>query len=151
MEPALINSPAGVMAVLVAVVCFWFWVEKKTEARIFNFLPPLIFIYATPVLLSNSGLIPFSNPAYNFLRDYGLPIFIVLMLLKVDFLGALRIMGKGVFVMLLGSVGVVVGGVVAFLIGQSLTTPENFPLHFPLPADSCTGRRCKPSHHGSCG
>jgi uncharacterized membrane protein len=31
---------------------------------------------------------------------------------------------------------VVVGGVVAFLIGQSLTTPENFPLHFPLPADS---------------
>jgi uncharacterized membrane protein len=136
METALITSPAGVMAVLIAVVCFWFWVEKKTQARIFNYLPPLIFIYATPVLLSNSGLIPFSNPAYTFLRDYGLPIFIVLMLLKVDFLGAVRIMGKGVFVMLLGSVGVVAGGIAAFVIGQAISTPESFPLHFPLPADS---------------
>lgn len=136
MEPALISSPAGVMAVLIAVVSFWFWVERKTQARIFNYLPPLIFIYATPVLLSNTGLIPFNNPAYTFLRDYGLPIFIVLMLLKVDFLGAVRIMGKGVFVMLLGSIGVVVGGVAAFALGQAIVTPDSFPLHFPLPEDS---------------
>ncbi len=136
MDTALISSPAGVMAVLVAVVCFWFWLERKTEAKVFNYLPPLIFIYATPVLLSNTGLIPFSNPAYTFLRDYGLPIFIVLMLLKVDLFGAIRIMGKGVFVMLLGSVGVVVGGVAAFALGQAIVTPDSFPLHFPLPADS---------------
>ncbi len=136
MEPALINSPAGVMAVLIAVVSFWFWVEKETQARIFNFLPPLLFIYASPVLLSNSGLIPFSNPAYDFLREYGLPIFIVLMLLKVDIFGAVRIMGKGVFVMLLGSIGVVIGGVLASSLGQMMTTPESFPLHFPLPPDS---------------
>lgn len=136
MEPALISSPAGVMAVLIAVVSFWFWLEQKTQARIFNYLPPLIFIYATPVLLSNTGLIPFSNPAYSFLRDFGLPIFIVLMLLKVDIFGAVRIMGKGVFVMLLGSVGVVVGGVAAFALGQAITTPDSFPLHFPLPPDS---------------
>ncbi|HET6563990.1 MAG TPA: DUF819 family protein, partial [Xanthomonadales bacterium] len=136
MEPALISSPAGVMAVLIAVVCFWFWLEQKTQARIFNYLPPLIFIYATPVLLSNTGLIPFSNSAYSFLRDFGLPIFIVLMLLKVDIFGAVRIMGKGVFVMLLGSVGVVVGGVAAFALGQAITTPDSFPLHFPLPPDS---------------
>ncbi len=136
MQAALISSPAGVMAVLIAVVSFWFWVEKKTQARIFNYLPPLIFIYATPVLLSNIGLIPFSNPAYDFLYKFGLPIFIVLMLLKVDFLGAVRIMGKGVFVMLLGSVGVVVGGVVASALGQAISTPDSFPLHFPLPEDS---------------
>lgn len=136
MEPALINSPAGVMAVLIAVVSFWFWLEQKTQARIFNFLPPLLFIYASPVVLSNSGLIPFSNPAYDFLREYGLPIFIVLMLLKVDIFGAVRIMGKGVYVMLLGSIGVVIGGVLASALGQILMTPASFPLHFPLPADS---------------
>jgi uncharacterized membrane protein len=45
-------------------------------------------------------------------------------------------MGQGVFVMLLGSAGVVVGGVLAYLLGQAITTPENFPLHFPLPKDS---------------
>lgn len=136
MNEALISSPAGVMAVLVSVVSFWFWLEKKTHWKIFNYLPPLIFIYATPVLLSNTGLIPFRSEAYDFLRVYGLPIFICLMLLKVDVVGAVRIMGKGVFVMLIGSLGVVFGGVVAFMLGQSLSTPDGFPLQFPLPEDS---------------
>lgn len=132
----LISSPAGVMTVLICVVSFWFWLEKKSQWNIFNYLPPLVFIYATPVLLSNSGLIPFENATYDFLRIFGLPIFIVLMLLKVDVLSAARIMGKGIFVMMLGSVGVVVGGVVAYLLGQAISTPEGFPLHFPLPEDS---------------
>jgi len=136
MDSALITSPAGVMTVLVAVAGFWFWLEKRTRWKLFGFLPPLVFIYATPVLLSNTGLIPFSNPAYDFLRHYGLPIFICLMLIKVDVIGAVRVMGKGVFVMLLGSVGVVVGGVLAFALGRAITTPASFPLHFPLPADS---------------
>jgi uncharacterized membrane protein len=136
MNEALIVSPAGVMSVLVAVVSFWFWLEKRSRWRIFDYLPPLIFIYATPVLLSNTGLIPFENPAYDFLRAYGLPIFICLMLIKVDVLGAVRIMGKGVFVMLIGSVGVVLGGFLAYGLGQALSTPEHFPVHFPLPPDS---------------
>ena len=136
MNEALISTPVGVMAVLVAVVSFWFWLEKKSNWKIFNFLPPLIFIYATPVLLSNTGLIPFENAAYDFLRMYGLPVFICLMLINVDVLGAVRIMGKGVFVMLIGSVGVVLGGFIAYTLGQSITTPEGFPLQFPLPEDS---------------
>ncbi len=136
MNNALITTPVGVMAVLVAVVSFWFWLEKKSNWKIFNYLPPLIFIYATPVLLSNTGLIPYESAAYDFLRMYGLPVFICLMLLNVDVLGAVRIMGKGVFVMLIGSAGVVLGGFVAYALGQYITTPEGFPIHFPLPADS---------------
>lgn len=122
------TSPAGVMAVLIGVVAFWFWLEKATRWKGFNYLPPLIFIYATPVLLSNGGLIPFKSEAYDFLRTYGLPVFIVLMLVKVDVLGAVRIMGKGVFVMLLGSVGVVVGGVFAYWLGQTLSLGDFLPL-----------------------
>jgi len=136
MNSALITSPAGVMTVLIFVVSFWFWLEQKHQWKIFNYLPPLIFIYATPVVLSNTGLIPFQSAAYDFLRIFGLPIFIVLMLIKVDVVGAIRIMGKGVFVMMLGSVGVVVGGVLAYILGQTLSTPEGFPLSFPLPEDS---------------
>jgi uncharacterized membrane protein len=136
MSSPLIESPVGVMAVLVAVVSFWFWLEKASRWKIFDFLPPLIFIYATPVVLSNTGLIPFENAAYDFLRHYGLPIFICLMLIKVDVMGAVRIMGKGVFVMLIGSAGVVLGGFLAYSLGQAITTPAGFPLHFPLPADS---------------
>jgi uncharacterized membrane protein len=132
----LIDSPVGVMATLVAVVSFWFWLEKKTRWKLFEYLPPLIFIYATPVLLSNTGLIPTRSQAYDFLHLYGLPVFICLMLIKVDVLGAVRIMGKGVFVMILGSLGVVLGGFLAYALGQALVTPQSWAIHFPLPADS---------------
>jgi uncharacterized membrane protein len=128
MNSTLIASPAGVMATLVAVVSFWFWLEKKTRWKIFEFLPPLIFIYASPVLLSNMGVIPFRSEAYDFLRQYGLPVFIVLMLIKVDVISAVRIMGKGVLVMLLGSIGVVLGGVMAYWLGQNLDVGNFLPL-----------------------
>jgi uncharacterized membrane protein len=136
MTSPLVQSPVGVLAVLVAVVSFWFWLEKRTRWKLFEYLPPLIFIYATPVLLSNTGLIPTRSEAYDFLHHYALPIFICLMLIKVDVLGAVRIMGKGVFVMLLGSIGVVLGGFLSYALGQAITTPETFVLQFPLPEDS---------------
>ncbi len=113
---ALITSPIGVMASLIGIAAFFFWLEAKTKWEVFNYLPPLLWIYATPILLSNTGIIPHSNPAYTALREYGLPIFISLMLLKVDVIGAVRIMGKGVLVMLIGSLGVVVGAVVSYTI-----------------------------------
>jgi uncharacterized membrane protein len=116
------------MTVLIAVVAFWFWLERSMRWKLFNYLPPLVFIYASPVLLSNFGVIPYQSAAYDFLRHYGLPIFIVLMLIKVDVVSAVRIMGKGVFVMLLGSIGVVFGGVMAYKLGQVLTFGDFFPL-----------------------
>jgi len=128
MNQAIVSSPAGVMAILVAVVAFWFWLERTTRWKLFEFLPPLIFIYASPVLLSNTGIIPFRSEAYDFLRQYGLPVFIVLMLIKVDVLSAVRIMGKGVLVMLLGSFGVVIGGVLAYWLGQHLAIGSFLPL-----------------------
>ncbi|MFT5139785.1 MAG: putative membrane protein [Lysobacterales bacterium] len=128
MNSVLITSPIGVLAALTAVVSFWFWLEKTSKWKIFEFLPPLVFIYASPVLLSNFGIIPFKSEAYDFLRQYGLPVFIVLMLIKVDVLSAIRIMGKGVLVMLLGSVGVVLGGVLAYWLGQNLDLGNFLPL-----------------------
>ena len=128
MDANIVTSPIGVMTILIAVVAFWFWLERRTRWKLFEYLPPLIFIYASPVLLSNFGVIPYESGAYEFLRHYGLPMFIVLMLIKVDIVSAVRIMGKGVFVMLLGSVGVVFGGVVAYKLGQTLTFSDSFPL-----------------------
>jgi uncharacterized membrane protein len=128
-QPLAVTGPLGVMTALVAIAAFWFWVEQRTEWRLFGFVPPLLFIYATPIFLSNTGVLPFSSAAYDGLRAYGLPLFIALMLIKVDVAGAVRIMGKGVFVMLIGSVGVVVGAVVAYSLGiwSGLLDPSVWP------------------------
>lgn len=112
----LISSPIGVLAVLCAVAAFFFFIAQVSEARLFNYVPPLLFIYATPVFLNNFDVIPSSSVIYTGLSQYALPVFIVLMLIKVDVPAVVRVMGKGVLVMLMGTAGVMVGGVVAYLL-----------------------------------
>ena len=119
MSDALISSPIGVLAVLAFVAAFFFAIEQKTQAKLFQYLPPLLFIYATPVFLNNFGVIPSSSPVYSGLSAYLLPAFIVLMLIKVNVPAVVRVMGKGVLVMLMGTAGVMVGAVVAYMIVHS--------------------------------
>lgn len=111
-----VNSPVGVIAVLCGVAAFWFYVQQATNWKFFTYLPPLLFIYATPVFLNNFQVIPHDSPVYSGLSSFLLPVFIVLMLIKVDVPAAIRIMGKGVLVMLMGTVGVVVGAVISYAI-----------------------------------
>ena len=112
----LIASPLGVLAILVAVAAFFFFIAETSKAKLFNFLPPLLFIYATPVVLTNTGVIPSESSVYDGLSQYALPAFIVMMLIKVNVPAVVRVMGKGVLVMLMGTAGVVVGAVVAYLV-----------------------------------
>ncbi|RFF29175.1 MULTISPECIES: DUF819 domain-containing protein [unclassified Wenzhouxiangella] len=112
----MFETPMAVLTVLVGVAALFFYLEQKTEWKGFNYFPPLLFIYATPVVLNNVGFIPSDSPVYGGLGDYALPVFIALMLFNVNVPSAVRIMGKGVLVMLLGTVGIVVGGVVSYAI-----------------------------------
>ncbi|MCG8369685.1 MAG: DUF819 family protein [Proteobacteria bacterium] len=121
MEGVLIGSPIGVLAVLCAVAAFFFLLAQSTDSKLFQYLPPLLFIYATPVLLSNvkiagQTVIPSSSIIYSGLSRYALPVFIVLMLIRVDVPAVVRVMGKGVLVMLMGTAGVMVGGALAYLV-----------------------------------
>ncbi|MBU0984445.1 MAG: DUF819 family protein [candidate division Zixibacteria bacterium] len=124
MHETLVTSPAGILAVLAAVCSAAFYVEKKTGWKLFNFIPPLLFIYLIPVALSNTGIIPSSSPAYDFMGDNILPMFLAIMLLNVDLLATVRVMGKGVFVMLMGTVGVMVGAPIAYAIVSGGLGPE---------------------------
>jgi uncharacterized membrane protein len=124
MSDALISSPGGVLAVLCAVAAFWFFIDQVTQWKFFQYLPPLLFIYATPVFLNNLDVIPSNSLVYSGLSSYVLPAFIVLMLLKVNVPAAVRIMGKGVLVMLMGTVGVIVGAVVAYVIVHRWLAPD---------------------------
>ncbi len=124
MPETLISSPGGVLATLCGVAAFWFYVEQATKFRLFQYVPPLIFIYATPVFLNNLDVIPASSPVYAGLSAYALPAFIVLMLIKVDVPAAVKIMGKGVLVMLMGTAGVVVGCVVSYVIVHRWLAPD---------------------------
>ena len=95
MAADLISSPIGVLAVLAFIAAFFFAIEQSTQAKLFQYLPPLLFIYATPVFLNNFDVIPSESPVYSGLSAYLLPAFIVLMLIKVNVPAVVRVMGKG--------------------------------------------------------
>jgi len=133
MDSVLVSSPIGVLAVLCSVAAFFFLLAQVTEAKLFNYIPPLLFIYATPIFLSNLSIgghtvIPNSSIIYTGLSKFALPVFIVLMLIKVNVPAIVKVMGKGVLVMLMGTAGVMVGGVVSYVI-----------VHGWLPDDSWKG------------
>jgi len=116
MDESYISSPAGVLTVLCGVGALFFWLEERTKAKLFNYFPPLIFIYALPAVMSNTGLLTNASPVYDWLGSTVLPMLLVIMLLKVDVGSTIKMMGRGVFVMLFGTAGVVLGAPIAFLL-----------------------------------
>ncbi len=124
MNTALVTSPLGILAALTGVASFFFILEKRTRWRLFEFVPPLLFIYAVPLVLSNTGVIANRSPLYDWMSDAVLPMFLILMLLDVDVLGAIRIMGKGILVLLAGTIGVIVGAPVAYVLVKGGLGPD---------------------------
>lgn len=113
---ALINSSHGILMVLCVVCCVYFIIEKKFPNKIMKYLPPLIWIYITPIFLSNLNLIPTKAPIYGDLKKYLIPLFICILLLEVDIKSTIKSLKRGIFVMLFGTLGVVVGAAVSFLL-----------------------------------
>ena len=116
MDESYISSPAGVLTVLCGVGALFFLLEERTKWKLFNYFPPLIFIYAIPAVMSNTGILTNTSPVYDWLSSTVLPMFLIIMLLKVDIASTVRIMGRGIFVMLFGTAGVVLGAPLSYLL-----------------------------------
>ena len=123
---SLISTPAGILAALCGTCAIFFLLERRSGWRLFHYLPPLIWIYLVPMILSNNGVLPTRTPVYDWIGTEILPVMLCLLLLRVDVLAAFRLMGKGVFVMLFGTAGVVVGAPVAFLMVRGHLGPDGW-------------------------
>ncbi len=124
MDNSLITGSTGILFILAANAAFWFFLEKMTGWKLFNFIPPLIFIYVLPALFSNLGLISTESPVYDWMGSDILPLFLVLLLLDVDVKATVKVMGRGVFVMLIGTVGVVIGAPIGYVLVKGWMDPE---------------------------
>jgi uncharacterized membrane protein len=130
MPPALVTSTAGQLAVLCGVASFFFWLERRTACTLFRYVPPLAWIYLTPLALSNFSLVrgrpllPTRAPLYEALSALVLPMLLVLLLLNVDLASAFRLFGRGMAVMLCGSLGVVLGAPLGLWIVRHRLEPD---------------------------
>jgi len=110
--------------------CFFF-IEERTTWKFFNYFPPLIFIYAIPAIMSNTSVLTQTSIVYDWLSSTVLPMFLLIMLLKVNVASTVRIMGRGIFVMLFGTAGVVIGDNLVYIVWlHILLGSKNFSKFF---------------------
>lgn len=124
-----IEDPAGVLAILLAVLAVIFWMtQHPTLGKVFKVVPALIFCYFVPTTLTTLNVIPADSPLYDFVKGYVLPASLLLLILALDVPGILRLGPKAVIMLLAGTTGVVLGGPLALWICKDM-----------LPADAWQG------------
>lgn len=117
-EP-IFSDLIGIMAVIAMVPVFFLWLERRTRWKIFEVLPAIIWIFLTPIFLSNLNVIPRESEVYDTFKSFAVPMFIVLMLLDINIREAMRVAWRGAVVLVIGSVGVVLGAVAAYVMFRS--------------------------------
>ena len=124
---ALITDPLHTAALLASVLAAVFALARVPALKkVFEVVPPVIWAYFVPMLLSTFGVIQpydpeteFTNAAYGVMGTVLLPMALFLLMLTID-LRAILSMGRLALIMLLvGTFGIVIGAPIAYLpVGQ---------------------------------
>ncbi|HMO86996.1 MAG TPA: DUF819 family protein, partial [Lacipirellulaceae bacterium] len=81
-------------------------------------------ISAIPAVRTNVGVLPPASPVREPLEQIVMPMMLVLLLLELDVVAAMRVMGRGVGVMLFGTAGVVLGAPLGLLLVRPWLEPN---------------------------
>jgi uncharacterized membrane protein len=125
-DQPLFTDLVGVMAVITMIPVAFLWLEKKTRWKVFDILPAIVWIFLTPIFLSNLNVIPRSTPIYTTFRSFAVPLFIVLMLLDINIRQSLKVVWRGAGVLVLGAIGIVIGAAVSFFMFRSGLPPDTW-------------------------
>ena len=121
----LVENPAGVLAVLLAVLAVIFWMtQHPTLGKIFKVVPALLFCYFVPTTLTTLNVIPTDSALYDFVKGYVLPASLLLLILALDVPGILRLGPKAVIMLLAGTTGIVLGGPLSLWICKDMLPPD---------------------------
>ena len=123
---ALITDPTQVAALLAAVLAAVFALSRmEAFKKLFDIVPPVLWAYFVPMLLTTFGVTPEKSAAYEWFTYVLLPLALFLLMLTID-LRAIASLGRLALIMLLvGTFGIVVGGPIAYLaVGQFIGDPE---------------------------
>lgn len=112
----MITDPIAVIAVFLVVLAGLFGANHHPIGKaVFSRVPLLVFAYFVPTILSNTGVIPVSSPAYDFIKLYLLPASLVLLTLSVDIKSLARLGKPAMLMFFAATASIVIGGPLAYL------------------------------------
>jgi uncharacterized membrane protein len=116
---ALITNDAVVLGLLAATLGVVFWTAARPDGfwkKFYGVVPALLLCYLLPAIYNSLGLIDGeASGLYPMARDYLLPSALVLLCVAIDLGAVLRLGPKAVIMFLTGTVGVMLGAIVAFV------------------------------------
>ncbi len=126
---ALINDPMGVFGFLAGLVALVFWVSGLPRFRkLFEVVPPVIYVYFLPMLATTAGITPAASPLYEWTVPYLLLFALLMLMMSVDLGSVVKLGGVALFMVVAGTVGIVIGGPISLMLFGGM-----------LPADAWTG------------
>lgn len=125
-QAALVTDPTQVAALLTAVLGAVFALARVPALeKLFEFLPPVIWAYFVPMLLTTAGVTPAQNAAYDWFGYVLLPFALFLLMITIDLKAILSLGPLALAMMVVGTAGIVIGGPVAYLaVGQFIGGDE---------------------------
>ena len=102
-------------ALLAAILGGVFWLNSfEALAPLFKYLPPVIWAYFVPMMATTAGITPAESPVYDWMSTYLLPFALFLLMLTVNIKAILSLGRLALLMMLAGTLGIVIGGPIAF-------------------------------------
>lgn len=125
----MITDPTALFVYLTVILGVVFWVSSQPSlAPIFKITPAIVYVYFVPMLSTTFGITPMSSPVYDWLTRYLLPFSLMLLMVTVDVRAIFRLGRMALVMMLVGTVGVVIGAPIALALFSAF-----------LPADTWMG------------
>ena len=125
METTLINNSFGLLAVLFIIPAIIFMVDSHEKyGKIFKIVPPLVFAYFIPTILTALEIIPSEAVVYKQIKTYVLPASLLLLTLAVDIKGIIKLGSKALIMFFSGTLGVVIGGPIALFLFKNQLPEE---------------------------
>lgn len=125
MRTYLENDPVALFAVLSGILALVFYLSRLRQMeRVFKALPPVLWAYFVPMLLTTAGLIPSASPLYDVLSRYILLFALFLLMVSVDVPAIARLGPRALLMMVAGTIGIVLGAPIAYAVFKGFL-PEN--------------------------
>ena len=114
----MITNDAVILGMLATILGGVLLTASRTDGfwkKFYSYVPALLLCYLLPSLLNTLGVIDgAASKLYPVARDYLLPSSLVLLCVAIDFKAIIRLGPKAIIMFLTGTVGVMLGALVAF-------------------------------------
>ncbi len=113
----MIQDPTAILVYLISLIGMIYFVREQAWAKkIFDIVPPVIWVYFLPMISTTLGITPEQSELYSWVKINLLPAALVLLLLSADVRAIAKLGPKALGTMLAGTLGIVLGGVISLAI-----------------------------------